>query len=287
MDVLKNKTIGDDLPSLLRKAHYKNAVLKNSELLDELIANNSKDDISNAERINNAYYARLKRYKKHVSYLIDNFCCLFFTLTFDNKSLTNLNQKSRRVYITRYLKSVSSWYIANVDFGSKNEREHYHGILAFVNESEMNAFLKKCKFSKFRKGYELSWTCGFALYQKCGSSKDDITRLSKYIVKLTNHAFKDTAKNSKFHCIYSKGFETRNLLLETLNHGVEAFGCLKFRSFVVSDLVKKGTHHDLVYFLMRKYQYTWVDNSRLDFRPCRSNEIQVDNGLILSDDLPF
>lgn len=137
-----------------------------------------------AERINFAYYARVKRLKVRISSMLREGRCYFLTLTFSDATLERVSAKTRRRYVTYFLKSLSDTYVANIDFGSQNQREHYHAVV-LADRVDMSA-----------------WNCfGFSKALKI-ASEDDFTPLAKYISKLTNHAVKATTNGCR--AIYSK-----------------------------------------------------------------------------------
>ena len=135
------------------------------------------------ERINEAYYARVKRLKNRIGSMLCSGDCYFLTLTFTDEVLCSTSANTRRRYVTRLLSSYSD-YVANIDFGSLNGREHYHAV---VKSPSLDLSL---------------WDCyGFSNAKKI-ASVDDFSALAKYISKLTNHAIKDTTQGSRI--IYSR-----------------------------------------------------------------------------------
>lgn len=136
-------------------------------------------------RLNNARYHRIERLKNRVGSLISYNTSFFLTLTFTNHYLESTDSFTRRRYVSRFLKSISNDYVANIDFGKKKGREHYHAI---VNCDYINSKL---------------WKYGnldFELINNTDSLSSE--KLSKYISKLTNHAIKETCKRN--HIIYPK-----------------------------------------------------------------------------------
>lgn len=101
----------------------------------------------------------------------------FVTFTFSNESLERLSKATRRELVRKALKSVSSQYVANIDYGSKNEREHYHGICFLETQEDID----KLKAIWSRNG--------FIDIRKVGSHSDT-SKVGNYIVKLQNHALK-------------------------------------------------------------------------------------------------
>lgn len=115
----------------------------------------------------------------------------FGTLTFNDGTLSKTSDKTRRRYVSYYLKSISNDYIANIDFGDKtknpnsNEREHYHCLIATDKKPE-------------------SWKYGFCKFQLVGTTEVDCKRISKYIAKLTNHSMKVERTGKAKRLIYSR-----------------------------------------------------------------------------------
>lgn len=137
-----------------------------------------------AEKINGAYYKRVCRLKDRLSDMLSFGECFFLTLTFTNDVLEHTSKATRRKYVIRFLKSLSIKYVANIDFGSCNGREHYHAVI-MADGVDMSA-----------------WDCyGFSNAKKI-RSEADCTPVGKYLAKLTNHAIKETTQGS--HLIYSR-----------------------------------------------------------------------------------
>lgn len=137
-----------------------------------------------AEKINLAFYARVKRLKDRIADMLCEGRCYFLTLTFTDEVLAKTSPQTRRKYVTLFLKSISDTYCANIDFGSQNGREHYHAVVKAdtVDMSQWDIY-------------------GFSNAKKI-ASEDDYTPIAKYVSKLTNHAVKATTKGSR--AIYSR-----------------------------------------------------------------------------------
>lgn len=136
-----------------------------------------------AEKINNAYYNRVKRLKRKIANMLENGNCIFLTFTFTDEVLQKTNADSRRQKVRRFLSQYNCDYVANIDFGRKNGREHYHALIQ-TDKVDYNA-------------YDYG-----ALNGEKVRSINDFVKLAKYISKLTNHAIKDTAKGSRM--IYNR-----------------------------------------------------------------------------------
>lgn len=170
------------LDSMLSKYNIEKQRLLSSYLHTELVKKYGKLQFDNyAVKINRNYYYRKTRLTKSISKLL-NKPCLFLTITFTNKTLNTTSYVYRRNLISRLLQKYL--YIANVDYGELNGREHYHAI---IQSDSIDCQL----FKKY----------GTINAQHIYNPDDE--RLAKYISKLTNHAIKNSTKNSRI--IYSKG----------------------------------------------------------------------------------
>ena len=148
--------------------------------------------------------ARTMRKRVHLSVTLGN--AYFITLTFRDDIFIKTSKETRRRYVSRAFKAIGYKYVANIDYGGKNGREHYHGIvepLPFCFNSWENGKRKYENVPDFKE-----WTekYGFVTIEKIGSTKDDLKKVSKYTAKLSAHAFKETVlKGEKSdRVIYSK-----------------------------------------------------------------------------------
>ena len=137
-----------------------------------------------ANNLNHASYKRVARLKDRIKEAVESGSAYFITITFNPTTLENTNEQTRRKYVSRWLKSLTPFYVANIDYGSKNEREHYHAIITSDTRPPK------------------SWSYGFIDIKKVATSETDTKRVSKYISKLTNHAIKHTTKSKRI--IYSR-----------------------------------------------------------------------------------
>ena len=137
-----------------------------------------------ANNLNHAKYQRTIRLKERIKKAVESNKAWFITITFNPKTLKNTNEQTRRKYVSRWLKSVSNLYIANIDYGEEKGREHYHAVITSDNKPPK------------------SWPYGFIDILKVKTTENDTKRISKYISKLTNHAIKHTTKSKRI--IYSK-----------------------------------------------------------------------------------
>ena len=147
---------------------------------------NNPDDWKEAERVAHSNYEQTKRLKKRIERMLTTSKnCVFLTFTFTDDVLAKTSSETRRQYVRKWLKQVSSKYVANIDFGGKNGREHYHGVC----DSRVDP---------------KTWSYGACNVQKVRYNPNDKSgvKLAKYVAKLTNHAIKETTK--RCHLIYSR-----------------------------------------------------------------------------------
>lgn len=138
--------------------------------------------IKEGRKINVATYKRIDRLKNRIRDYLLSGQCIFVTLTFDDDVLRDTSEKTRRQYVSRYLKSVSNRYVANIDYGSKNEREHYHAVVLTDYICDR-------------------WQYGFTWFERVHKANSEVC-IAKYISKLCNHAIKESTKRCCY--IYSR-----------------------------------------------------------------------------------
>ena len=143
----------------------------------------NQEEWNEARKINDAYYHRVKRLKKKIARMLESGNCIFLTFTFTDKVLETTNADTRRQKVRRFLSSYNCDYVANIDFGAKNGREHYHALI----QTDL------VDYKAFDYG---------ALNGEKVRSTNDFVKLAKYISKLTNHAIKDTCKGARM--IYNR-----------------------------------------------------------------------------------
>ena len=149
--------------------------------------NGLKREFLECFKINNASYKRTRRLKERIESMLLSGSCLFLTLTFNDTTLATTTAKERRVAVSRYLKQFNCKYVANIDFGSKNHREHYHAVI-------------NCEHVDYSSWNKYGNINGERIRNK--DIRSDKTKLAKYICKLSNHAIKETTKRSSL--IYSR-----------------------------------------------------------------------------------
>ena len=120
-----------------------------------------------------------QRARTKIESILQSGTALFLTLTFTDDVLVSTTEKTRRTYVSRFLKENCIEYIANIDFGAKNGREHYHAVVSVDN---------KLDYSK--------WKFGALNGVKIRKNSKPLV-MAKYINKLSNHATKSTTKNSR------------------------------------------------------------------------------------------
>lgn len=150
-------------------------------------------DISVLQNYARANYARYKRLYNKVCSILDYDNVFFLTFTFDNSKISiNLEESfyntdafikfrtKTRDRLTRLLNTFCVDYVGNEDFGSKNDRFHYHVLVACEDADCSNL--------------AYNWPYGYIKIKDRYSN--DISRLSNYVNKLARHSIKTTNKRS-------------------------------------------------------------------------------------------
>ena len=184
----------DNTEKLEELEQKKDKVKRFQNLYDEKINSYTEEEIREAERVNDAGHKRTKRLKDRISMYLENENAIFLTLTFRPDVLENTTPQTRRDYVRKFLKSQCKYYVANIDFGKLNEREHYHAVVVPIFEKiNGETYRKKCGSIDFER-----------VWHKVDESDYENTskRLAKYVNKLTNHAIKETTHQNRV--IYSK-----------------------------------------------------------------------------------
>ena len=161
-----------------KKYYYVDKANELIEIITGLPSEKANKIISRTCRNKNKKKNRLKNRIEEL--ILNNEECVFVTLTFNNDFI---NCKSHRKFVTDFLNDESkNGYIANIDFGSKNERLHYHAIVT----NRINP---------------LNWkygACNVKRIIKINSHES----IAEYITKFTNHSTKTTTRGERV--IYSR-----------------------------------------------------------------------------------
>lgn len=177
-----DKQVADIKRDNYKKVFNKNYFDNDGELVFTLPFNRYDDMLSKykngynlidcADRLIDSKYRKAKKVRDKISKLVLTNNAIFITLTFNNDTLSKTSVLTRRRYVARYLKQNCKEYVANVDFGALNGREHYHAIVS-----------NDIVFSNWYK-------YGAINVERVRPLEDSTKRISRYITKLTNHALK-------------------------------------------------------------------------------------------------
>lgn len=167
----------------LRKLH------KNIDDLNEyiLFSNNDslKDSFKTCSKMYNAISRRKTRIFKKLLYWFyyvsknDDLMLIFGTLTFREDVLDSTSKETRRRYVSRFLNDNTLHYVSNIDYGKTTDREHYHFIALVDHKIDKD-----------------NWRYGFSLFTKI-KKKTSLRNRKNYLMKLTNHTYKDSTKQEK------------------------------------------------------------------------------------------
>ena len=181
-----------DLKELNNYSHFKD--LMSEEVFKVLV--NRKQNRKNKR------YRTKEKYKEifQLSLNSKDSKIVFGTITLNDYYLS-LEERTRTKLINKWLKSHFVYSILNKDYGSKNEREHYHFIGLTIQPLEqcLNASgePKKSKKGYFiyelqKKDYKLGFEPTLCLIDL---QKNDLNKTINYLLKLNNHSTKITTRN--------------------------------------------------------------------------------------------
>lgn len=119
--------------------------------------------------------AKMKRIEAKIQGWLDRGIVDFITLTWNDAALKNNSFENRKKRIRYVLNQTCDDFIANIDFGDKNGREHYHAITLNCCDLELAALQKDFGF----------------ICVECVN--DNTSKLVEYLDKLRNHALKESA----------------------------------------------------------------------------------------------
>lgn len=135
------------------------------------------------EKINKNRYNRTNRVYKFVRPAIRYHDCCFVTLTFSDEAFNLLpTYEKRRRAVLEFFKPYKC-YMFNVDYGTQNGREHFHGIV--------------CGFSRIdHKSWKYGVAKGRTIKTRFLTNENDCSdkKLSKYLTKLSLHSTKDSVR---------------------------------------------------------------------------------------------
>lgn len=176
----------------------------NPEPLRALQDQYGKDISRVTKNIDSSKNKRYNRCKRRIESIILEGYGWFITLTFSDKALSSTSKQTRRRYVVRCLNKFGI-YVANIDYGSKNEREHYHAVV-------------RCEHDPTNEIKEFWDAYGFSYTEHVRTTKDDVARTLKYVTKLCRHALKETTrkKENTDRVIYSKEWNSRKIPPEWL-----------------------------------------------------------------------
>lgn len=192
---LEQEKLGIDNSDLLNDLEKQyNKIQSFYTMYNDKLKDYSSKEIKEAEKVNYASYKRTKRLKDKIYDMLKNKNAIFLTLTFKDSVLNSTTESTRKDYVRKFLKSQCSCYVANIDYGKKNEREHYHALVIPLNDIiDGTSYREKCGSIDFERVWHKKNENDF---------EKSAVRIAKYVNKLTNHAIKETTKQSRI--IYSR-----------------------------------------------------------------------------------
>lgn len=228
-ETLKRAVLDSGVDEEYRRAHFR-AYKGDRALLEELQGRYSPEVVQVAKNLDLSDFRRKKKVFDKIDKVVRSGQAVFLTLTFNDKALS-CSAKTRRRYVSFALADLSPRYVANIDYGSNTEREHYHAVVELcgceLKNSSVSFIDKDGKKRSYQEAYFRpfgieEWSPltefpalakwvekrGFVKALVCGISEGDAKAVSKYTAKLSRHALKSsTDKEGKLvapRLIYSR-----------------------------------------------------------------------------------
>ena len=167
---------------------------KNANKLAYTLEKKYPEDWKECIRIIHAHSERVSRLKDFIWDMVFNADCLFLTFTFKDEAMNNTSDATRRQAVRRYLTELNVPYVANIDFGAKKHREHYHAVVG----------IDKVDYHLWKYGAlnGLHIRNDIKVDEDGSITSETLEKLARYVAKLTNHAIKETTKRNA--AIYSR-----------------------------------------------------------------------------------
>lgn len=169
------------------------------------------EDYKKALRVKNRKSQRRRKCNKKLENIINLYEELFYengiycnivfgTCTFNNDSM-EMKEETRTKKVNKWIKEHFIIALANIDYGSKKEREHHHFIGITLEELED---IKK----RGKKGYKMyeikenkNYKIGFEPNLEIIYDIEDNKKLSNYLVKLNFHSNKKSTQNRRIRVL--------------------------------------------------------------------------------------
>lgn len=158
-----------------------------------------------------------QRVIKKIYDLIKNKDAIFLSMSFNDATMQKTNAETRKRYIKNFLKNETAQYIANIDYGAKKGREHYHAIIKAntLTSDYLMRYYEKYEIIKNYiniKAYKYGNIKADFIGKNYGFKND--AEIKKTAINLYNHAIKETTNNNKL--IYSRKEPSRKQQIERL-----------------------------------------------------------------------
>jgi len=172
------------------------------QLEQELISEISPFGFHQCQQLENNGYKRVVRLRKRLANMLESDNDTYFiTFTFSDEYIDKLNDKTKRVMVSRVLKETATDYVANVDYGGDSEY--------IDNKGQLRTATGRIHFHALANNsiHKHKWPYGFIKIIKVRKSTPkqkmySLGALPHYLDKFTKHAIKKSTNNLR--PIYSR-----------------------------------------------------------------------------------
>lgn len=200
-----------EILSLYKAIYNENNLPKSKgKIINELECKGvSQDNAIRFLKENHCYCAKRSRLHSRINEFIENRASIqnsdmyFITVTFTDKELASTTCATRHDYIKRLCHDNFYRYIANIDFGTTTNREHYHILALCDNE----IFYREKNHLRLKSVKKLT---GLIDIKKVPLD-DDLKKIGEYTLKLAQHALKGEITHQ--NCIIYDRNKSEDILL--------------------------------------------------------------------------
>lgn len=154
------------------------------------------DDLKACYQLSDSRKKQRQKVQNHLSFMFEcqNVDLFFATFTFNDDSM-ELKDTTRKQQVRRAISDLED-YILNIDYGSENERQHYHAILMIKKGTYEITKKGKIKHKGIFKNYvcidllDNKYKLGWYMLEPIRENEKSKKKISNYISKLVMHSVK-------------------------------------------------------------------------------------------------
>lgn len=152
--------------------------------------------------------AKRKRIMRYVHGMSRTHGTLYLlSLTFSDEVLKTTTAETRKQNISRWLDKHTVDYMACIDFGRKNKREHYHAIVALDIPLKTVEYRRKTYYEPTEIAKADWYPYGFMSVRCIDIQGANAYKTANYALKASTYAFKASSADSAIKPFHKRGVE--------------------------------------------------------------------------------